>query len=128
MKKLLIAGLIFAFLMPVAASAQNLYITLKQLRVEDKQLAGGCELTIRTAHDGDRMICTDQDGATVYYWHKIHLKTMYGALARTCELNVVKENHRAFHYRWHAVMHPGSAYCRMHWVNDNSLDVEPGVR
>lgn len=113
---------------PVAARAEWLYINLKNLRVEDKKLGSGCELTQRMKYDGDKMVCTDPDQKTVYYWHKILITTMYGALARSCEIDVVKENHKAFKYRWHAVIYPGSAQCRMFWVNDNTLDVEPGVR
>ncbi|HVA27772.1 MAG TPA: hypothetical protein VNF68_06300 [Candidatus Baltobacteraceae bacterium] len=127
-KTLAIVFFVVAAAVPVAASAQNLYINLNRLRVEDKQLASGCELTVRTKYDGDKMRCTDQDGMSVYHWHKIVIDTMYGALMRTCELHVVKENHKAFAYRWHAVIYPGSAQCRMHWANDNTLDVEPGVR
>ena len=85
-------------------------------------------MTLRTAYDGDKMICTDPDGNTVYHWHTIILDTMTGPLMRTCELRVVKENHKAFRYRWHAVIYPGAAQCRMHWANDNTLDVEPGIR
>jgi len=114
--------------LPAVARADWLYINLKLLRVEDKKLGSGCELTLRHAFDGDKMVCTDPDGNTVYYWHKIPLKMMYGAIQRTCEISVVKENHKAFHYRWHAIVTPGSAYCKMHWANDNTLDVEPGVR
>ncbi len=113
---------------PMTASAQNLYINLQRLRVEDKKLGSGCELTARTKYDGDKMRCTDQDAMSMYHWHKIFLNTMYGAMMRTCEISVIKENHKAFAHRWHAVLTPGSAKCRMHWVNDNTLDVEPGIR
>lgn len=128
MKRLVAFALVAAFVMPVAASAQNLYVNLKRLRVEDKRLASGCELTVRTALDGDKMKCTDPDGNTLYHWHKIQLKMMYGVIQHTCEINVIKENHRAFRFRWHATITPGSAQCKMHWVNDNTLDIEPGIR
>jgi hypothetical protein len=128
MKRLLLALLFAAALAPVAARAQNLYINLTNLRVEEKKLANGCHLSLRPAFPGDKVVCTDPDGAISYHWHTILLQKMTGPLQLGCELRVVKENHKAFQYRWHAVIYPGSAYCRMHWANDNTLDVEPGVR
>ncbi len=127
-KTLAIVFALLAAAAPAAASAQHLYVNLSRLRVEDKKLTSGCELTVRTKYDGDKMRCTDEDGLSVYHWHRIILDTMYGPLMRTCELSVVKENHKAFAYRWHAVISPGAAQCRMHWANDNTLDVEPGIR
>ncbi len=128
MKRLLVVALLAAFLAPVTARASNLYINLTNLRADEKKLGSGCHVSVRPAYSGDKLICTDADGLVRYHWHDIILNKMTGPLQLSCELHVIKENHKAFQYRWHAWIYPGGAQCRMHWANDNTLDVEPGVR